>query len=80
MKNNTSLVGRFAYLPGRQKVWVERIDKNWAVVRRVGGPWHRRKAVCDISSLELERSPPFSPSCGQLTNLGKQAKDRLITP
>jgi hypothetical protein len=54
MKKKKSLSGRFAFLPNGQKVWIESVDSGLAVVRRVGGEWHRRKAVCSVSSLKFQ--------------------------
>jgi hypothetical protein len=48
------LEGRFAYLPDGQKVRIESVFNGFATVRRFGGRWHRRIAVCAIASLHFK--------------------------
>ena len=55
MPSHAKLEGRFAYLPDGQKVRIESVSNRFATVRRYGGKWHRRIAVCAVSSLILNR-------------------------
>jgi hypothetical protein len=50
-KRKTDPAAKFAYLPDGQKVKIEEIDGDWAIVRRVGGPLNRHRAVCALTSL-----------------------------
>lgn len=73
MKTNEDLVGRYAYLPGGQKVRIEGVGNGLATLRRVGGTYHGRRAVCPVIRLELMQANP-EPS-----QRDKKTQNRLIT-